>query len=95
MPEKIGVPTGGGIKGALINGAVGAAGGVIYGASRRFLGSGLIGALGGIALAGSVLKDGQGEIVATVLGERMGEELLAGIGTASASTGSTSAWEGI
>lgn len=79
--EKIGVPSVSGIKGALINGAVGAVGGALYGASRKFLGSGLLGAGVGVALAGSVLKDGKGDIVATVLGERVGEELLSSIGT--------------
>lgn len=76
--DKIGVPTISGMTGALKSGAIGAVGGAIYGLSQKFLGTGIWGGLGGIALAGSVLKGVQSEIVSTVLGFEIGKNLLDG-----------------
>lgn len=88
MTEKVGLPTGSSMKGALEAGAVGAIGGALVQASRKFLGTGLVGSVAGVVVAGSMLKDGKGEIIATVLGERAGEELLGGFlgGNAGGST---------
>ena len=76
MADKIGLPNVSGMTGALKNAGIGAIGGLLYQASLKYLGNGLPGALVGIGVAGATLKDGQGEIVATVLGERVGESLI-------------------
>jgi len=68
MPEKVGMPTMGGVKSSMIDYAVGLGGGLIYALSTAFTGSGLIGGLIGAGLAGSVVKGTRGTAIATVLG---------------------------
>jgi len=68
MPEKVGMPTMGGVKNSMIDYAVGLGGGLIYALSTAFTGSGLIGGLIGAGLAGSVVKGTRGTAIATVLG---------------------------
>ena len=68
MPEKIGMPSMGGVRNSLIDYAVGLGGGVVYALSTAFLGSGLIGGLIGAGIAGSVIKGTRGTAIATILG---------------------------
>ncbi len=79
MKGAIGVPTGSGVKDAAVAGGVGAIGALIVGLSQRFLGTGIWGSLAGIVLAGSILKDGEGKIIATVLGYQLGQGVFGGI----------------
>ena len=74
------------MKGALISGAIGAGGGLLYLLARGMLGSGLLGTLAAIAIAGSVVKGSRGEALATIAGFM----LFAGMGTSSAAASSTS-----
>ncbi len=53
VASTIGVPSVKGMKDAFIDFAAGAAGGLVYGLSKSFLGNGLLGALAGPVLAGS------------------------------------------
>jgi hypothetical protein len=87
---KVGVPTPSGMMNAAKSGAMGAAGGVLYGLSKRFLGSGLLGAIGGILLAGSVVKGDEGQDIATVLGVRIGEDLAVGMFSGGSSVAASS-----
>ena len=68
MSKKIGLPSVGGIKDAMIDYAVGAGGGIIYALSTAITGSGLIGGLLGAGIAGSVIKGTRGTVLATTLG---------------------------
>ena len=90
--KEIGVPSVSGMTGALKSGAIGAVGGAAYGLSQKFLGTGIWGALAGIAVAGSLLKGVSSEIVSTVLGFQIGQQLvtsgLSGM-TSSAKTATT------
>ena len=65
---KIGMPSAGGIKEALIDYGLGAGGGIVYALSTAITGSGLIGGIAGAALAGSIIKGTRGTVIATVLG---------------------------
>ena len=76
--KELGVPSVSGMTGALKSGAIGAVGGAAYGLSQKFLGTGIWGALAGIAVAGSVLKGVSSEIVSTVLGFQIGQQLVSG-----------------
>ena len=76
--KEIGVPSVSGMTGALKSGAIGAVGGAAYGLSQKFLGTGIWGALAGIAVAGSVLKGVSSEIVSTVLGFQIGQQIVVG-----------------
>jgi hypothetical protein len=87
--KELGIPSVSGMTGALKSGAIGAVGGAAYGLSQKFLGTGIWGALAGIALAGSVLKGVSSEIVSTVLGFQIGQQLIAGGLKGSTSTPST------
>jgi hypothetical protein len=87
MKGVIGVPSGSGIKDAAISGGVGAVGALIVMLSKRYFGTGLWGQLAGIIAAGSILKDGEGKIVSTVLGYNLANDLLAGrVGAAPAAS---------
>lgn len=66
--KKVGMPSMGGVKGALIDYAVGAGGGVVYAISKAVTGSGFLGGLVGAGLAGSVIKGTRGTTIATILG---------------------------
>lgn len=68
MARGIGVPSVGGMKGAMVSYAYGAGGGLIYSLASNMFGSGLLGSLASAAIAGSVIKGVKGEIIATVLG---------------------------
>lgn len=81
---KIGMPTFPGIKGALIDYAIGAGGGLFYMLSRAILGSGLIGGLLGAGIAGAAVKGTRGEIIATILGFMA---IIGSMGSAQASNG--------
>ncbi len=76
--DKIGVPTFGGIKEALIDYALGAGGGLLYGLSSSIFGSGLIGGLVATGIAGAAIKGVRGEIISTMLGFQTGMAMLAG-----------------
>ena len=76
--KEIGVPSVSGMTGALKSAGIGAVGGAAYGLSQKFLGSGIWGALAGIAVAGSVLKGVSSEIVSTVLGFQIGQQIVSG-----------------
>lgn len=79
MAEKsIGVPTVKGMKDAFKNAAVGGVGGLVYGIVSAIFGSGIFGAIGSTILAGSVLKEGKAEIIATISGFELGKNLLSG-----------------
>jgi len=65
---KVGMPTMGGAKEALIDYGLGLGGGIVYALSSAFLGSGFIGGLVGAILAGSMIKGTRGSIIATILG---------------------------
>lgn len=65
---KIGVPSMGGVKEAMIDYALGAGGGIVYALSTALTGSGLIGGLVGAGVAGSVIKGTRGSTIATMLG---------------------------
>ena len=66
--KKVGMPTMGSFKDALIDFAVGAGGGLVYALSSAVTGSGLIGVLVGAGVAGSVIKGTRGTVLATTLG---------------------------
>jgi len=68
MPKDIGVPSARGVKGALIDYAYGAGGGIVYSLASSLLGSGFLGSLGSAVIAGSVIKGVKGEIIATMMG---------------------------
>ena len=68
MPEKIGIPTTGGIKDAMVDYGVGLLGGVGYSIGASFLGSGLIGGFITAGLVGSMVKGPSGRAIATILG---------------------------
>ena len=87
--QAISVPSVKGMKNALISGAIGAGGGILYLLTRGILGSGFLGTLAAIALAGSVIKGTRGEALATIAGF----VLFAGLGggsTASAASSTSS-----
>jgi len=65
---KIGVPSIGGVKEAMIDYGLGAGGGIVYALSTALTGSGLIGGLVGAGIAGSVIKGTRGSTIATMLG---------------------------
>lgn len=87
---SIGVPSVHGITGALKSAAIGGVGALAVGLSKKFFGSGLIGGVAGIALAGSVLKGTSGEIVSTVLGYQLVNDLFGG--TVSTGSAAVSNW---
>lgn len=66
--KKVGMPTMGSFKDALVDFAVGAGGGIVYALSSAITGSGLIGGLVGAGLAGSIIKGTRGTVLATTLG---------------------------
>lgn len=68
MSKKIGMPSVGGLKEAMIDYACGAGGGIVYALSTALTGSGLIGGLIGAGLAGSIIKGTRGTVLATTLG---------------------------
>lgn len=84
MAEKIGTPSTGGMKSALTDFAIGAAGGFLYDVATGILGNGLFGGLAGAALAGSMVKGVRGEIIATTLGFQAGMSLIGGNATQAA-----------
>lgn len=92
--KEIGVPSVSGMTGALKSGAIGAVGGAAYGLSQKFLGTGIWGALAGIAVAGSVLKGVSSEIVSTVLGFQIGQQLVTGGLSGMTSTAKTATTQG-
>ncbi len=88
MSRKIGTPTVGGMKDAMIDYAVGAGGGIVYAISTAITGSGLIGGLAGAAIAGSVIKGTRGTAIATILGfQTIVGSLTGGGGAAQADAG--------
>jgi len=62
------MPTMAGVKGSMMDYAVGLGGGLIYALSTAFTGSGLLGGLLGAGFAGSIVKGTRGTVIATVLG---------------------------
>ncbi len=81
----IGVPSGAGMKDALVDFGLGMGGALVYALGQSLGGNGFIGALLGAVLAGSVIKGTRGEIIATILGF----QALSGL--AASSSGSTAA----
>ncbi len=79
MEKSIGVPSVKGITGALKSAAVGGAGGLLVGLSQSVLGNGMAGGLAGIALAGSVLKGESADIISTILGFQLAQNLFSGV----------------
>ena len=68
MGKQVGVPTVSGAKGALVDFAYGAGGGLAYGLTSAIFGSGLVGSVVSAVIAGSVIKGERGTIIATMLG---------------------------
>lgn len=68
MSKAIGLPSGGGLKDAMVDYGLGAAGGIVYALSTALTGSGLLGGLIGAGLAGSIVKGTRGTVLATTLG---------------------------
>ena len=68
MANKIGIPTMGGVGGALGDFAVGMGGGIAYRLSQALLGSGLIGGIAAAGIAGAMVKGVRGTAIATILG---------------------------
>ena len=64
----IGVPGTKTMKGAFMDFAVGAGGGLVYGLVRALLGSNMLGALAAPVIAGSVVKGDRGTALSTVAG---------------------------
>ncbi len=87
MEKTIGVPSVKGMKGALIDGAVGAGGGILYGITRAIFGSGIIGSLAALILAGSAVKGIRGTALATTAGFMAGSGIFEATGGTQASSG--------
>ena len=60
MVAPIAVPSVKGVKGAVTDYGLGAAGGLVFGLSRMILGSGFLGSLIAAAVAGSAIKGTRG-----------------------------------
>lgn len=69
---EVGVPTASSFMDGLKKYGVGAIGGVTYNLAASFFGSGLIGGAVSAALAGSVVKGAQGDMIATMIGFQSG-----------------------
>lgn len=62
------MPTGSGMKNALVDYGLGLTAGIVYSLSQAFTGSGLIGGIIGAIAAGSIVKGERGTAIATTLG---------------------------
>jgi len=82
--NPIAVPSVKGVKGAVTDYGLGAAGGLVFGLSRMILGSGFLGSLIAAAVAGSAIKGTRGETIATVSGYMAMADLFGGAGASAA-----------
>jgi len=88
--NPITVPNVKGLKGAVTDYGLGAAGGLVFGLSRMIIGSGFLGSLIAAAVAGSAVKGSRGETIATISGYMAMADLFGGAGNASSSNGTRS-----
>jgi hypothetical protein len=80
MATSIGVPTAGGLQGALTGYGVGVLAGVGYNIVSQFTGSGLIGGAISAAVAGATVRGPVGDSIAAILGFQAGQGGLGDLG---------------